>query len=117
MGVFPPSSKPTRLRFSDAFALIVFPVAVLPVKLMTGTSGERTSTSPVTWPPVMTMVLHEYAHRTVVWRVVREVAPGALVPLVQQLRHRDRAHRIPRARDERTGVSPGSYRRMSICAP
>ena len=36
-----------------AAALICLPVAVLPVKLIVGTSGERTSTSPLTWPPVI----------------------------------------------------------------
>ena len=45
-----------RLRWADAVAEIALPVAVLPVKLMTGTNGERTSASPVSRPPVTTLI-------------------------------------------------------------
>ena len=53
-GVLPPGSSPTRLNFSAAVGPMVAPVFVLPVKLIVGTSGDRTRRSPVTWPPVMT---------------------------------------------------------------
>ena len=40
VGVLPPNSRPSRLRCWAALAEIVRPVTVLPVKLITGTSGE-----------------------------------------------------------------------------
>ena len=52
IGVLPPSSSPSRLIWGAALAEMVRPVWLLPVKLITGTSGEVTSASPASWPPV-----------------------------------------------------------------
>ena len=56
-GSFPPNSRATFFKFSDAKREIRFPVLTEPVKVMMGTSGCFTSASPASPPrPVTTFM-------------------------------------------------------------
>ena len=109
IGALPPSSRPRRLRCSAAVAEIDFPVAVLPVKLITGTSGERTRTSPVTRPPVITLTTPAGSSSTserirAITALVCAVWPGRLSTAVVPAASAGASERIPRATGEFHGA-------------